>query len=328
MPKEEKERVIIEEEGKIYARVPEEEEEEVKEPEHEFTDEELAEEPEENEEEEPEKEEPEEEKEPEENEEEDKPSDQDQEIKEKYQGKSAEELVKMLDDRDKTIGKQGTELDKYRKLDPKEMSKDELKEKLNSTDLRQGLLTLKKQVRAARQKLDEMDSDIDGEEKVKAAEKELNELLDAQDLIEVDLAEKKTEEGINNKLTSETNLKFLKEKKSEFETKLGIPGEEFDKIVDASKGYIGNDGQISMDALGKGMIDLKNFEGVAKLYEISGNKKAREEIKDASTKVEKKVSTVTKGGKKTKLIHVTDDMSDRAVKSIVGNMSNDELFED
>jgi len=301
----EEEKVISEKDGKIIATVPEDFEEIE-------TDEEGEEEVEE----------------VEEVEEEETTEDDDaDDVKEKYVGKSAEELVEMLQNRDVTIGKQGTEISKYKDVDPSLLSKDELKAKLTAKDLRTAVLTNKKDIRAARQKLSDLDSDIDGSEKVKAAEDKLNEMLDAQDALELDLGQKISDETINKKFASQENIKFLKEKKVEFSKKLGIKSKDFDEIVEASKGYAGDDGIITLNTLGKGMIDLKNYEGVAKLHEISGNSKARKEIVKAIKKGEKKISTTSKGGKRTKSIEITDDMSLHETKRIISNMPNNELFE-
>ena len=319
------ERVIHEEDGKVTAKVPEdfktdEElrlEEEGPDPEEEETEEDPEK---EKEEEEPEEEEAKEEVAEEETEEE--------EVKEKYVGKSPEELVKMLEDRDVTIGKQGTKLQDYKDTDPKELSKEELKARLTSKDLREAILLNKKDIRVARQKLNDMDSEIDGPEKVSDAQKGLDNLLDAQDELDLDITQKISNETINKRFASQENTKFLKEKKTEFKNKLGIDGKEFDSIVEASKGYVGDDGVITLDTLGKGMIDLKGSEGVAKLHEINGNSKARKEIVTALKKGEKKISTTKKGGKRTRSVLVTDDMSEREVKRITENMSDEELFED
>lgn len=301
----EQERVISEKDGKVLATVPEDFE----------TEEEL------------EQEETEEEETEEKEKEEITDDSEEGEVKEKYVGKSTEELVKMLDDRDVTIGKQGTKISDFEKADPKELSKDELREKLTSTDLKTAILTNKKDIRVARRKLNELDSDIDGSEKVNDAQKELDKMLDAQDALDLDLTQKISDETINKKFTSQENTKFLNEKRVEFKEKLGIKDEEFDNIVEASKGYVGSDGVVSLNTLGKGMIDLKNYEGVAKLHEISGNSKARKEMVDALTKAENKVSTTGKGGKRTKTLVVTDDMSMHETKRIVSNMTDDELFE-
>ena len=336
MPEDKK--VLSEEDGKIYATIPEEEpEEEVVEVEKEFTVEEL----------ESEDDEPEETKEVVEEKEEKvkevievKETDED-EVKEKYQGKSAEELIQMLDSRDVTIGKQGTELSSYKEKDPELYSKDELKEKLTSDDMRVASLKIRADIRAARTKLEglnskakKLDSDMDGEKEIEAAEteartakEELDEMLITQDELELDLGQKIADEKVNAKFTSQDNTKFLTEKKAEFAKDLGIPGEDFDKIVDAAKGYIGEDGKLTLDILGKGMIDLKNFEGVAKMYENKGNNKARKEIKTAVTKEESKVSTTKKGGKGTRTIQVTDDLSMKQTRKIVENMTDEELWE-
>ena len=296
--------VISEKDGNVYAEVPEDfdevkeeeeqEEEEGKEEEKETEDEEITE-------------------------------DED-EVKEKYVGKSTEELVKMLDDRDITIGKQGTKINDYEKADPGTLSKDELKAKLSSGDIRSAILLNKKDIRVARQKLSDMDSDIDGKEAYDDAQKKLDKLQDADDSLNLDLTQKISDETINKKFASQENTKFLNEKRTEFSKKLGIKSEEFDNIIEASKGYVGDDGRITLNTLGKGMVDLKNYEGVAKLHEISGNKKARKEIVEAIKKGEKKISTTGKGGKRTKSILVTDDMSMHETKRIVSNMSDDELY--
>lgn len=314
------EKVIKEVDGKVVAELPEDFK----------TDEELQQEEEvvETEEEEPEEKEEEESTEEKEEEEEEIKEDVEEEVKEKYVGKTAEELVKMLEDRDVTIGKQGTKIREYEETDPEKLSKEEIKARLSSEDIRSAILINKKDIRAARQKLDELDSDIDGEETVKAAQKELEKLEDADDALTLDLSRKISDETINRKFASQDNAKFLSEKKAEFKDKLGIEGDEFDAIIEASKGYIGEDGRIDLDIIGKGMIDLKGLEGVAKLHEIRGNTKARKEIVEAIKKGERKISTTSKGGKSTRTVEITDDMSMHETKRIVKNLSDEELFGD
>ncbi|MEA2036347.1 MAG: hypothetical protein U9O94_02480 [Nanoarchaeota archaeon] len=308
---EEQKNVISEKDGKVYAEVPDDEESE----EHEDLEEKETEEKDEEEK---------DEKEDDKSEEEDI---EEKEDKEKYKGKSTDELIQMLEDRDVTIGKQGSEMKKYKDADAENLSADQIKERLGSDGLKQAAIKLKKDIRSARSTLDNLDPDMDGEEKVKAAEKELNKLFDAQDALEIDLSQRMSEDAVNKKLASADNAKFLNEKRAEFKDKLGIGNKEFDEIIEASKSYVGQDGKLNLNILGKGMIDLKGFEGVNKLSELAGNSKARKEITKALEKGEKKISTTKKGGKRTRTILVTDDMSMHETKNIVGNMSDDELFE-
>ena len=141
--KEEKpERVIVEKDGKTYAKVPDEKEEK-KEAETEEIEEEGKE------------EEPVKEEEP--------------EVEDKFKGKSVDELRTMVTDRDKTIGDQGTELEGYRKKDPEKMTKEELKKELTSPELKSAMTKTKSELRVAQQELQDMDEDVEGKKEMKKA---------------------------------------------------------------------------------------------------------------------------------------------------------------
>ena len=74
------------------------------------------------------------------------------------------------------------------------------------------MLKTKSELRDARQKLKELDADIDGNEKVKVAEKEVSELEETLDRIETDYKDKRNDERIDQKLLSKANQDFLAKK--------------------------------------------------------------------------------------------------------------------
>ena len=303
--KEEKpERVIVEKDGKTYAKVPDEKEEK-KEAETEEIEEEETE---------------------EETEEEGKEEESEEEVEDKFKGKSVDELRTMVTDRDKTIGDQGTELEGYRKKDPEKMTKEEWKKELTSPELKSAMTKTKSELRVAQQELQDMDEDVEGKKEMKKARDKVALLEKTFDELEIDYNEKRSDERIDQKLLSKGNEEFLAKKRLEFKDKLDIAGEEFDKIAAQAKRYVGEDGLYTYDSLGHAMIDLKNFEGAQKVFEMNGEAKARKDIHIASKKEKEKVSTKTTG-KRTKLIRVTDDMDTRQVRKIVDNMPDEELFD-
>jgi hypothetical protein len=209
----------------------------------------------------------------------------------------------------KMIGDQSSEIGELRKLtaEDEDLSEAELLERLSANDVQDALSTEKA-------KLDEIDPyDADAVSEQRSLIREM----------ENDLINKRTQEHLESRLNGRDNEAFVSTMKQRFnDDGIEVSDDEFNAVSELAKGYTEN-GLLTERAYHKAMIDEFGVEKVAKNYQMSGERKARQDIQNASAKQVEKVD-VRGTGKNAKLIRVAD-MNRKELRSTLDNLSVDEL---
>jgi hypothetical protein len=226
-----------------------------------------------------------------------------------FHDKSKDDLVDMVVNAQKMIGDQSSEIGELRKLtaEDEDLSEAELLERLSANDVQEALSTEKA-------KLDEIDPyDADAVSEQRGLIRE----------IENDLINKRTQEHLESRLNGRDNEAFVSTMKQRFNTDgIEVSDDEFNAVSELAKGYTEN-GLLTERAYHKAMIDEFGVEKVAKNYQMSGERKARQDIQNASAKQIEKVD-VRGTGKNAKLIRVAD-MNKKELRSTLDNLSVAEL---
>lgn len=226
-----------------------------------------------------------------------------------FHDKSKDDLVDMVVNAQKMIGDQSSEIGELRKLtaEDEDLSEAELLERLSANDVQEALSTEKA-------KLDEVDPyDADAVSEQRSLIREM----------ENDLINKRTQEHLESRLNGRDNEAFVSTMKQRFNTDgIEVSDDEFNAVSELAKGYTEN-GLLTERAYHKAMIDEFGVEKVAKNYQMSGERKARQDIQNASAKQIEKVD-VRGTGKNAKLIRVAD-MNKKELRSTLDNLSVDEL---
>ena len=226
-----------------------------------------------------------------------------------FHDKSKDDLVDMVVNAQKMIGDQSSEIGELRKLtaEDEDLSEAELLERLSANDVQEALSTEKA-------KLDEVDPyDADAVSEQRSLIREM----------ENDLINKRTQEHLESRLNGRDNEAFVSTMKQRFNTDgIEVSDDEFNAVSELAKGYTEN-GLLTERAYHKAMIDEFGVEKVAKNYQMSGERKARQDIQNASAKQIEKVD-VRGTGKNAKLIRVAD-MNQKELRSTLDNLSVDEL---
>ena len=226
-----------------------------------------------------------------------------------FHDKSKDDLVDMVVNAQKMIGDQSSEIGELRKLTAKDedLSEAELLERLTANDVQEALSTEKA-------KLDEVDPyDADAVSEQRSLIREM----------ENDLINKRTQEHLESRLNGRDNEAFVSTMKQRFnDDGIEVSDDEFNAVSERAKGYTEN-GLLTERAYHKAMIDEFGVDKVAKNYQMSGERKARQDIQNASAKQVEKVD-VRGTGKNAKLIRVAD-MNRKELRSTLDNLSVDEL---
>jgi len=226
-----------------------------------------------------------------------------------FHDKSKDDLVDMVVNAQKMIGDQSSEIGELRKLtaEDEDLSEAELLERLSANDVQDALSTEKA-------KLDEIDPyDADAVSEQRSLIREM----------ENDLINKRTQEHLESRLNGRDNEAFVSTMKQRFnDDGIEVSDDEFNAVSELAKGYTEN-GLLTERAYHKAMIDEFGVEKVAKNYQMSGERKARQDIQNASAKQVEKVD-VRGTGKNAKLIRVAD-MNRKELRSTLDNLSVDEL---
>ena len=226
-----------------------------------------------------------------------------------FHDKSKEDLVSMVVNAQKMIGDQSSEIGQLRQLtaDDDNLSESELLERLSANDVQDAISTEKA-------KLDEVDPyDIDAVATQRTLIREM----------ESDLINKRTQEHLESRLNGRDNEAFVSTMKERFNTDgIEVSDDEFNAVSELAKGYTEN-GLLTERAYHKAMIDEFGVGKVAKNYQMAGERKARQDIQNASAKQTEKVD-VRGTGKNAKLIRVAD-MNKKELRSTLDNLSVSEL---
>lgn len=237
--------------------------------------------------------------------------DADGDIDPAYKDKSVDDVIQMHRQASKKISEQGEELGKLRKqTEQKELTPEQLRESLSAGEVQVGL-------KQERVKLTRIDPVLDPEEYT--AQQEVVTQL------ETDWLEKRQDELIKAKFNSRENAEFKESQKQRFkDSGVDISDDEFNEVAGMAEGYL-EDGKFTERSFQKGMIDKFGVEKMTKFYQMSGEKKARDDIQKAEGKTTVKVD-VKGSGKNAKLVKLRD-LSPRELNKTLDGMSPDELKE-
>ena len=210
-----------------------------------------------------------------------------------YQGKSREDLAEMLSNAQSKIGQQGSELGELRKsveTQAEEMTGEEALEHLESDDVKVILAEQKSKLN----KIDPYDEDA------------LNEQRELITQLESDLITKTTNEGINARYNQVDNENFIANQQEVFEKHgVELDDNEFNDVIKQSYTY------------------SQNGKLTEKHYSMSGEAKARQDIKNASAKTTERVD-VRGSGKSAKLVNI-NKLSGQELNKALDNLSIDDL---
>ena len=237
--------------------------------------------------------------------------DADEDIDPAYKDKSVDDIIQMHQQASKKINEQGEELGKLRKqTEQKELTSEQLRESLSAGEVQVGL-------KQERVKLTRIDPILDPEEYT--AQQEVVTQL------ETDWLEKRQDELIKAKFNSRENAEFKESQKQRFkDSGVDISDDEFSEVAGMAEGYL-EDGKFTERSFQKGMIDKFGVEKMTKFYQMSGEKKARDDIQKAEGKTTVKVD-VKGSGKNAKLVKLRD-LSPRELNKTLDGMNPDELKE-
>ena len=226
-----------------------------------------------------------------------------------YSTKTREEIIEMHQNAQKKMGEQGDELGKLRDVarNTEELTDEELFERLSADDLSDGLKTEK-------QKLDEMDP-YDTE--ARSAQQELIRE------IENDLITKRTQESIASRMNQRDNKQFVQQQQQNFKSQgIDISDDDFSLVSDNANHYK-EDGLLTEKSFHKALVDRFGLDHVVKNLTMSGEKKARADIKTAAGKTTEKVD-VKGSGKASKLIRISD-LGRRELRSKLDTLSLEDV---
>ena len=226
-----------------------------------------------------------------------------------YASKSKEEIIEMHQNAQKRMGEQGDELGKLRDIarNDEDLTDEEVFEKLSADDLSDGLKTEK-------QKLDNMDPyDIEARESQQELIRE----------IENDLITKRTQENIASRMDSRDNQQFEQKQREILKSQgIDISDDDFSLVSDNANHYK-EDGLLTEKSFHKALVDRFGLDHVVKNLTMSGEKKARADIKTAAGKTTEKVD-VKGSGKASKLIRISD-LGRRELRSKLDTLSLEDV---
>ena len=236
---------------------------------------------------------------------------EEQSINPTYAGKNVEELIEMHQNATAKISEQGEELGSLRKsVQPDEMTPEQLFQAISAQELEQGLVI-------EQATLAGLDPDIN--------EKEYIEQKYLVDSMHKDWVKKLQTEAIDTKFNQIDNEVFIAEQKQKLQDAgIKISDDDFQGVTENAKHYL-EGGKLTDRSYHKSLIDKYGTDMVTKYFQMSGEKKAREEITNAKGKVVTKVD-VKGSGKNAKLVNIKN-LSQREMNKLFNdpNMTTTEL---
>lgn len=226
-----------------------------------------------------------------------------------YQGKSREEIIEMHRNASTEITKLNKESMGYKKtLSEHQQTLSDIQKHMTSQDMKEALVDAKKTLYS-------IDSLIDPD-----AYKTQTELV-AQ--IEADYSDKKIEEMHNSSEMKGKNEAFAKSYlKTMEESGFKLKAKESDSLRNAADQYLEN-GHLTERSFRKAMFDILEPEQVDKFYAVQAEQKTRNDIVNATKKVDD-TTTVAKGKSAGRKIPA-GDLSRVQARQAVRAMSDEEL---
>ena len=198
--------------------------------------------------------------------------------------------------------------DSVPKVDPRDMTVEEIIAGMSSKELGNAL-------QDAQAKLNAMDQVID-----EAAYLSQRNMIDS---LKNDYESKVTEEKIHAEFNSRDNVEFVDKIRDDFKEKgIKLTDDEFSHAKEIAQNYL-EDGRYTDRSFQKALIDIVGVEKVSKFYAMKGEEKARMDISKASEKVENKID-VRGSGKNSKL-HSIGNMRRHEMQKTFKDLSLEEL---
>ena len=226
-----------------------------------------------------------------------------------YKGKSREDLMEMHLNAQKKITEQGNELGNLRKEYDTSLEGRSNEEVFESLSLQDVELALQRE----KDKLEELNP----------YDPEYAEQKAVVSQIESDRETKKVEYAVQDRFNSADNQKFVDKQKERIRAEgIDINDEDFDEVTGIARHYV-EDGILTDRSYQKALIDKYGAEVLPKYYKMSGEEKARRDIKNAKAK-ETNTINVKGSGKNAKLKAVSK-MSRVEMRKAFDDLSLDEL---
>jgi len=245
---------------------------------------------------------------------EDKPEAQstDDEVDSLYSNKSLDEVIGMHREATRKISEQGAQIGDLKtqatEVPTKDMTPEEILDKMTAVQVKNAYQEQKSKLSAMDQVMDE------------AAFMQQKSLVDS---LEEDWLVKRQEEQIDERFNSQDNKEFIDKTKADYKTKeFEISDDEFDQATKIAENYLEN-GRYTDRSYQKALVDMFGVDKMTKFYAMKGEEKARQDISNASEKVENKID-VRGSGKNSKLVRIRD-LSQREIRESIKDLSPKEL---
>ena len=224
-----------------------------------------------------------------------------------YRGKSRNDIIDMHQNASDKISDQGNELGQLRQtFANNEVDEEVLFEHLTSEDIKEGI-----EVETDKLKnMDSYDPEYSGQD----------------DLIRrmtQDLSVKVAEETVTDKLNDSANQAFVNNHQRTLESQ-GIPlsDDDYSDLTQVATNY-SNNGILNESSYQKALIDKYGVDMLVRNYSIEGEKKARTDIANASSKMVERVN-VKGSGKNAKFIRL-NDLQGPELQKTLKNLSDSDL---
>lgn len=226
-----------------------------------------------------------------------------------YKGKSREDILEMHLNAQQKITEQGEELGKLRKeydTSLEDLSNEEIFESLSLQDVELALQREKDKL----EELNPYDPEF-AEQQTKVSQ------------IESDRETKKVEQAVQDRFNSADNQKFVDKQKERIRAEgIDINEQDFNEVTDIARHYV-EDGILTDRSYQKALIDKYGAEVLPKYYKMSGEEKARRDIKNAKAKETNTIDV--KGSGKNAKLKAVGNMSRVEMRKAFDNLSLDEL---
>ena len=231
-----------------------------------------------------------------------------------YTGKSVEDLHKMLDDRNATISRQGSELGDYRKTEKVREENLTDEQKLE----RMGAETYAQVVNREKDKLRSIDSELDADDYTKQAA-----LIDDMQTV---LNTKVNKELIRKEVNQSENTRLITEQKLIFISNgIELNDSEFEQVSEVAVNNFSIDGRVTDASFDHALLQVFGAEKYRTFLLASGGLKARKEMAVAEVKVSPTVD-VESAGAGTKLTNIKD-LSGKKLDAVLKTLSNEQIDE-
>jgi len=226
-----------------------------------------------------------------------------------YKGKSREDILEMHLNAQQKITEQGEELGNLRKeydTSLEGLSNEEVFESLSLQDVELALQREKDKL----EELNPYDPEF-AEQQTKVSQ------------IESDRETKKVEQAVQDRFNSADNQKFVDKQKERIRAEgIDINEQDFNEVTDIARYYV-EDGMLTDRSYQKALIDKYGAEVLPKYYKMSGEEKARRDIKNAKAKETNTIDV--KGSGKNAKLKAVGNMSRVEMRKAFDNLSIDEL---